>query len=58
MGDVIALSFATPSHLSRLGILPGYQPSKQMDLNFLMKTALDKVNELRRNETIETELWL
>jgi hypothetical protein len=43
IGDVMALSVATPKHLSKIGLLNDYTPSIQTDLNFLMKTALEKV---------------
>ncbi len=43
IGDVMALSVATPKHLSKIGLLIDYTPSTETDLNFLMKTALEKV---------------
>ena len=43
IGDVMALSVATPKHLSEIGLLNDYTASIETDLNFLMKTALEKV---------------
>lgn len=43
IGDVIALSVITPKHLSRIGLLPNVTQSKEADLNYLMKVALDKI---------------
>ena len=43
IGDVMALSVATPKHLNKIGLLINYTVSTETDLNFLMKTALEKV---------------
>jgi peptidyl-dipeptidase A len=39
----MALSVATPKHLKKIGLLIDYTVSTETDLNFLMKTALEKV---------------
>lgn len=39
----MALSVATPKHLSKIGLISNYVVSVESDLNFLMKTALEKV---------------
>ena len=40
---MIALSVITPKHLSRINLLPNATYSKEADLNYLMKVALDKI---------------
>lgn len=40
----MALSASTPGHLNKIGLIPNFVVSKESDLNFLMKTALEKVN--------------
>lgn len=45
IGDVMALSVSTPGHLNQIGLIPDFVPSSQSDLNFLMRTALEKVEE-------------
>ncbi|RXG53110.1 Angiotensin-converting enzyme [Armadillidium vulgare] len=43
IGDAIALSVATPSHLSKIGLLAGDASTYEDDINFLFTTALDKI---------------
>jgi peptidyl-dipeptidase A len=43
IGDVMALSVATPGHLNKIGLLPNFVESEQSDMNFLMRKALEKV---------------
>lgn len=40
----MALSASTPGHLNKIGLIPNFVESTESDLNFLMKTALEKVN--------------
>lgn len=47
IGDVMALSVSTPGHMNKIGLIPDFVPSEKSDLNFLMRTALEKVS--RRN---------
>ncbi|GLH07211.1 Angiotensin-converting enzyme [Gryllus bimaculatus] len=47
MGDVISLSVTSAKHLKKLGLLTNdYEDTYENDINFLMKTALDKVPSL------------
>ncbi|XP_063595394.1 angiotensin-converting enzyme-like [Penaeus indicus] len=45
VGDLIALSVSTPKHMSKLGLFKksSQKRQKEVELNFLMKMALDKV---------------
>lgn len=43
IGDVMALSVSTPGHMSEIGLIENYIPNEESDLNFLMRTALEKV---------------
>ncbi|ROT83106.1 angiotensin converting enzyme [Penaeus vannamei] len=45
VGDLIALSVSTPKHMSTLGLFKksSQKRQKEIELNFLMKMALDKV---------------
>ncbi|XP_076067061.1 angiotensin-converting enzyme-like isoform X1 [Oratosquilla oratoria] len=43
VGDVLALSVATPKHLHKIGLLKEVFDDPQADINFLMSIALDKI---------------
>ncbi|XP_017920816.1 PREDICTED: angiotensin-converting enzyme isoform X2 [Capra hircus] len=43
IGDVLALSVSTPTHLHKIGLLSSGDGSYEEDINFLMKMALDKI---------------
>ncbi|XP_076030424.1 angiotensin-converting enzyme-like [Oratosquilla oratoria] len=43
VGDVLALSVATPKHLHKIGLLKEVFDDPQADINFLMSMALDKI---------------
>lgn len=43
VGDVLALSVATPKHLKKIGLLQEVQNDDEADINFLMSMALDKI---------------
>ena len=43
IGDVMALSVSTPGHLAKIGLIKNFTVSVESDLNFLMRTALEKV---------------
>ena len=44
IGDVMALSVSTPGHMAKINLIQNYSPNEQSDLNFLMRTALEKVS--------------
>lgn len=46
IGDVMALSVSTPGHMSEIGLIENYVANAKSDLNFLMRTALEKVPSL------------
>lgn len=46
IGDVMALSAATPGHLAKIGLIPGFSDSDRSDHNYLMRAALEKVLSL------------
>ncbi|KAM4622364.1 angiotensin-converting enzyme [Discoglossus pictus] len=43
IGDVLALSVATPKHLHSIGLLDSVQDNTESDINYLMSVALDKI---------------
>ncbi|CAL8283607.1 unnamed protein product [Merluccius merluccius] len=43
IGDVLALSVATPKHLQTIGLLNKVESNHESDINFLMSIALDKI---------------
>ncbi|XP_068611055.1 angiotensin-converting enzyme [Brachionichthys hirsutus] len=43
IGDVLALSVATPKHLLSIGLLDKVENNPESDINFLMSMALDKI---------------
>ncbi|KAJ1136665.1 hypothetical protein NDU88_003080 [Pleurodeles waltl] len=43
IGDVLALSVATPSHLHSIGLLDKVENNQESDINYLMSMALDKI---------------
>ncbi|XP_036407894.1 angiotensin-converting enzyme-like [Megalops cyprinoides] len=43
IGDVLALSVSTPKHLHSIGLLDKAENNPESDINYLMKTALDKI---------------
>ncbi|KAM7381883.1 hypothetical protein PAMA_012642 [Pampus argenteus] len=43
IGDVLALSVATPKHLQTIGLLDKVESNAESDINFLMSMALDKI---------------
>lgn len=43
VGDVLALSVATPKHLHKVGLLEKVEENKENEINFLMNMAMDKI---------------
>lgn len=43
IGDVLALSVATPSHLQSIGLLDKVENNIESDINYLMSMALEKI---------------
>ncbi|XP_042873559.1 angiotensin-converting enzyme-like isoform X2 [Penaeus japonicus] len=43
VGDVLALSVATPKHLKKIGLLESVEEDDEADVNYLMSIALDKI---------------
>jgi peptidyl-dipeptidase A len=56
IGDAIALSI-TPGYLQKIGLVNRVQQSKEADLNYLMKMALDKVSFLPFGKLIDQWRW-
>lgn len=60
IGDTMALSVSTPSHLNKIGLLPNnqYQPNNlNQQINFLFKTALSKIAFLPFGYLIDNYRW-
>ncbi|XP_071103349.1 angiotensin-converting enzyme-like [Haliotis cracherodii] len=43
VGDVLALSVATPKHLQKLGLLTNVEEDAESDINYMLSMALDKI---------------
>jgi hypothetical protein len=46
IGELMSLVSSTPSYLSKIGLLPGYEPDEEQDLNFLVSQSLVTVSTL------------
>ncbi|CAG0889487.1 unnamed protein product [Darwinula stevensoni] len=59
VGDVLALSVATPKHMAKIGLLPesAQENDTEADLNFLMSQALSKVAFLPFGYLIDVWRW-
>ncbi|KAH3705131.1 angiotensin-converting enzyme-like [Dreissena polymorpha] len=57
IGDVMALSVSTPKHLQTMGLLKDTHKSKESDINFLMKMALEKIAFLPFGYLIDQWRW-
>ncbi|KAG8175126.1 hypothetical protein JTE90_010533 [Oedothorax gibbosus] len=57
IGDVLALSASTPKHLQSIGLLEEVSDDPEGDLNFLLRTALDKVSFLPSGYLIDQWRW-
>ncbi|XP_015913714.1 angiotensin-converting enzyme [Parasteatoda tepidariorum] len=57
IGDVLALSVSTPTHLQKIGLLEEVADDPEGDLNFLLRTALDKVSFLPSGYLIDLWRW-
>merc|ERR1712198_367360 len=57
VGDVLALSVATPKHLHKIGLLKTLQNDDEADINFLMSMALEKIVFLPFAYTMDNWRW-
>ncbi|XP_062576365.1 uncharacterized protein LOC134238260 [Saccostrea cucullata] len=57
IGDLIALSVSTPSHLKKIGLLDRVQNDTESDLNFLMAQALRKIAFIPFGYLIDQWRW-
>lgn len=57
IGDTIALSVSTPTHLNKIGLLKDYSESKENDINALMSMALEKVAFLPFGLLVDKWRW-
>ncbi|XP_055907683.1 angiotensin-converting enzyme-like [Eupeodes corollae] len=57
VGDVLALSFSTPKHLEKIGLLKDYKMDEEARLNKLFLTALDKIVFLPFAFTMDKYRW-
>ncbi|XP_071941340.1 angiotensin-converting enzyme-like [Antedon mediterranea] len=57
VGDVLALSVATPKHLKAVGLLDEVVDDLEADLNFLMSMALDKIAFLPFGYLMDEYRW-
>ena len=57
IGDTMALSVQTPAHLESVGLLTNVSTSVEADINYLLKSALEKVVFLPFAYTIDQFRW-
>ncbi|XP_041371786.1 uncharacterized protein LOC121385251 [Gigantopelta aegis] len=57
IGDVMALSVATPGHLHKIGLLEKLEDDSETDLNYLMLMALDKIAFLPFGYLVDQWRW-
>merc|ERR1711973_804370 len=57
IGELMSLVSSTPSYLSKLGLLEGYEPDDQQDLNFLMSQALITVSTIPFHLVYDAWRW-
>nr|KAG5696164.1 hypothetical protein BaRGS_026523 [Batillaria attramentaria] len=57
IGDVMGLSVATPKHLHKINLLKSAQQDNEADMNFLLKTALEKIAFLPFGYLIDQWRW-
>uniref|UniRef100_A0A0P4W2J2 Angiotensin-converting enzyme n=1 Tax=Scylla olivacea TaxID=85551 RepID=A0A0P4W2J2_SCYOL len=57
VGDVLALSVATPKHLHKVGLLDHVEEDYEVDINFLMNMALDKITFLPFGYLMDLWRW-
>ncbi|KAK7092762.1 uncharacterized protein [Littorina saxatilis] len=57
IGDTMALSVATPVHLHKIGLLNKVENDTDADINFLLKTALEKIAFLPFGYLIDQWRW-
>jgi peptidyl-dipeptidase A len=43
IGETISLSVINPTHLKKIGLLKNFQPTNEIEINFLLKLALKKI---------------
>ncbi|XP_041460863.1 angiotensin-converting enzyme-like [Lytechinus variegatus] len=57
VGDTIALSVVTPDYLHHLGLLPTDEVDEELQINYLMRVALDKISFLPFGLLIDKWRW-
>jgi len=57
VGDVLALSVATPKHLAKIGLLDEVHDDDEADINFLMNMALEKITFLPFGYLMDSWRW-
>lgn len=57
VGDTIALSVLTPTHLKAIGLLPDYKDDEEQDINFLYNMALKKLAFLPFGYLVDLWRW-
>ncbi|CAH1242075.1 ACE [Branchiostoma lanceolatum] len=57
VGDLLALSVSTPTHLQTIGLLDTVDDDNEADINFLMSMALDKISFLPFGYLMDQWRW-
>merc|ERR1712223_1325596 len=57
IGDTLALAVSTPEHLKSINLIKSTDSSKEADINFLLKTGLEKLAFLPFAFTVDQYRW-
>ncbi|XP_066914315.1 angiotensin-converting enzyme-like [Clytia hemisphaerica] len=57
VGDVLALSVQTPTHLKKIGLLQNVSTTKEADINFLLKVAMERIAFLPFGYLMDQWMW-
>jgi len=57
VGDTLVLSVQTPNHLKEIGLLTNVSNSDEADINFLLKTAMERIAFLPFGYLMDQWMW-
>jgi len=57
VGDTLVLSIQTPGHLNKIGLLNKVSQTKEAELNFLLKTAMERITFLPFGYLMDQWMW-
>ncbi|KAK8733290.1 hypothetical protein OTU49_006563, partial [Cherax quadricarinatus] len=57
LGHVVQMSASTPQHLQKLGLLRGLKEDREVDINFLLQEATDKLTFMAYAHVMDSWRW-